>query len=151
MKKQPLKFSEYPFVVPNAKKLSKKMEKFVNDLKECQTASEASKVINRINSYTEDLETEACVIYVLYTCNTDNEQYKKAQETMDELSPLMGKYGTDISKILVNASYRPELEKKYGSFLFKKYEASLKTFDEKIVWVTLCKYIWQCGWNTQIL
>ena len=133
MKKQPIKFSEYPLIVPNAKKLSKKMEKFVNDLKECKNAVEASKVINRINAYTEELETEACVIYVLYTCNTENEQYKKAQETMDELSPLMGKYGTDISKILVSASYRPELEKKYGSFLFKKYEASLKTFDEKIM------------------
>ena len=133
MKKQPIKFSEYPLIVPNAKKLSKKMEKFVNDLKECKNAVEASKVINKINAYTEELETEACVIYVLYTCNTENEQYKKAQETMDELSPLMGKYGTDISKILVSASYRPELEKKYGSFLFKKYEASLKTFDEKIM------------------
>ena len=133
MKKQPIKFSEYPLIVPNAKKLSKKMEKFVDDLKECKNAVEASKVINKINAYTEELETEACVIYVLYTCNTENEQYKKAQETMDELSPLMGKYGTDISKILVSASYRPELEKKYGSFLFKKYEASLKTFDEKIM------------------
>ena len=133
MKKQPLKFSEYLFVVPSAKKLSKKMEKFVADLKACNNANEASKVINKINAYSEELETECCVIYVLYTCNTENEEYKKAQETVDELSPLIGKYGTDISKILVNAPYRADLEKKYGSFLFKKYEASLKTFDEKIM------------------
>ena len=58
MKKQPIKFSEYPLVVPNAKKLSKKMEKFVADLKACNNANEASKVINRINAYYEDLETE---------------------------------------------------------------------------------------------
>ena len=133
MKKQPIKFSEYPLIVPNAKRLSKKMDKLISDLKACQTANEAFKVINKINSYFEDLETETSVIYVLYTCDTTNEQYKKAQETVDELSPLFGKYSTDVQKILVNASYRPELEKKYGSYLFQKYEAGLKTFDEKIM------------------
>ena len=133
MKKQPIKFSEYPLVVPNAKRMSKKMDKLISDLKACQNANEAFKVINKINSYFEELETETSVIYVLYTCNTTNEEYKKAQDTVDELSPLFGKYATDVQKLLVNASYRPELEKKYGSYLFKKYEAGLKTFDEKIM------------------
>ena len=133
MKKQPIKFSEYPLVVPNAKRMSKKMDKLIADLKACQTANEAFKVINKINAYFEELETETSVIYVLYTCNTTNEEYKKAQDTVDELSPLFGKYSTDVQKILVNASYRPELEKKYGSYLFQKYEAGLKTFDEKIM------------------
>ena len=133
MKKQPIKFSEYPLVVPSAKRMSKKLDKLVSDLKACQNANEAFKVINKINAFFEELETETSVIYVLYTCNTTNEDYKKAQETVDELSPLFGKYSTDVQKLLVNAPYRAELEKKYGSFLFKKYEASLKTFDEAIM------------------
>ena len=133
MSKQPIKFSEYPLVVPNAKKMIKKMEGFIAQLNACDNANDASKVINKINAYYEGLETDISVIYVLYSCNTANEQYKKAQETVDELSPLFGKYATEVSKILVNAPYRPDLEKKYGSFLFQKYEASLKTFDEKII------------------
>ena len=133
MKKQPIKFSEYPLVVPTAKKLSKKFDRLVSDLKACTNAQEAFKVIKRINSAFEDIETEGSVIYVLYSCNTENEEYKKAQEAIDELSPLFGKYSSDIEKILVNASYRPELEKRFGSYLFKKYDASLKTFDEKIM------------------
>ena len=133
MSKQPIKFSEYPLIVPNAKKMSKKMDALIAKLKECDNANDAAKVINKINAYFEEIDTEASVIYVLYSCNTTNEEYKKAQDTVDELSPLFGKYSTDVEKILVNASYRPDLEKKYGSFLFKKYEASLKTFDEKIM------------------
>lgn len=43
----------------------------------------------------------------------------------------------------------PKLQVKKGTWL--QILCTLKTFDEKIVWVTLCKYIWQCGWNTQIL
>ena len=133
MSQQPMKFSEYPFNVPNEKKLIKKMEQFVAEFKACSNAADAVKLINKLNKLNEVIETEACIIYVLYTCYTDNEKYKQAQEKMDELSPLLSKYGTEISKILVNAPYRPELEKKYGSFLFKKYEASLKAFDEKII------------------
>ena len=133
MKKQPIKFSEYPFIVPNEKQLVKKMEKFVEELKACQNAPEALKVIKKINSFSETVETEACVIYVLYSCNTDNEKYKNAQDKIDELSPVLAKYSTELSKILVAAPYRPELEKKLGTFLFKKYENSLKTFDEKVM------------------
>ena len=133
MKKQPIKFSEYKLVVPNEKQMVKKFEKLVADLKACSNAGEAVKVINRINSYFEDLDTQMSIIYVLYSCNTTNEEYKKAQDKVDELSPLYGKYSTDIMKVLTSAPYRPELEKKFGSFLFKKYDASLKTFDEKIM------------------
>ena len=133
MKKQPIKFSECPLIVPNEKQIVKKFEKFISDFKACQNAQEAIKVINRYNSFSEELETQISVIYVLYTCNTLNEDYKKAQDKVDELSPLFGKYSTDITKILTSAPYRPELEKKFGSFLFKKFDASLKSFDEKIM------------------
>ena len=133
MSKQPMKFSNYPFIVPNEKQFVKKMEKFVEQLKACDNAKDAAKIINRINAYSEEINTEGCIIYVLYTCYTDNEQYKAAQDKIDELSPIFSKYGTEISKILVNAPYRPELEKKFGSFLFKKYENSLKVFDEKVM------------------
>ena len=133
MSKQPMKFSDYPFIVPNEKQFIKKMEGFIEQLKACNDANEAHKVIKKINSYSEIVETEASIIYVLYSCYTDNEKYKAAQDKIDEMSPIMSKYGTEISKILVNAPYRKDLEKKLGSFLFKKYENSLKVFDEKIM------------------
>ena len=38
-----------------------------------------------------------------------------------------------FSKILAKASYRPELEKKLGSYYFQMIDASLKSFDEKII------------------
>ena len=133
MKKQPIKFSEYPLVVPNAKRFVKKMEKLINDFKACASASEAAKIINKVNAFFEEIETETSVIYVLYTCNTTNEKYKKAEDVVDELSPLFSKYTTEFEKLVVNSSFRPELEKKFGTYLFQKYEASLKTFNEAIM------------------
>ena len=133
MAKQSLKFSEFPLVMPNEKRLSNKMTQFIEELKACQTADEAEKVVKRLRKYEEKLETEFTTITVLYSLDTTNATYKKAQDKLDELSPLLAKYSSDIKHILTSASYRPDLEKKWGSFLFKKYDLSLKTFDEKIM------------------
>ena len=89
MSKQPLKFSEYPFVVPNEKQFVKKMEGFIAELKACDNAQDALKIIKKIDNYGEIINTQGCIIYVMYTCHTDNEKYKAAQDKIDEMSPLM--------------------------------------------------------------
>ncbi|NLZ15350.1 MAG: M3 family oligoendopeptidase [Erysipelotrichaceae bacterium] len=133
MSKQAIKFSQYPFEVPNEKKVVARLEKFVAELTAAKTAKEAEAVIKKINKYSEMLDTQISVIYVKYSCDTRNEEYKNAQDRVDEFTPVLSKYYNQIIKILTSAPYRPELEKKFGTFLFKKYDASLKTFDEKII------------------
>ena len=133
MSKQAIKFSQYPFEVPNEKKVVARLEKFVAELTAAKTAKEAEAVIKKINKYSEMLDTQISVIYVKYSCDTRNEEYKNAQDRVDEFTPVLSKYSNQIIKILTSAPYRPELEKKFGTFLFKKYDASLKTFDEKII------------------
>ena len=133
MKRNAIKFSDYKLVVPNVKKFAAKMEEFIKELNACKNADEAAKVIKKLNKYNSKIETQASIIYVLYSCDTTNKKYAKAQNYLDEVSPTFAKYGQDVTKLLANAPYRPELEKKFGSFLFKKYDISLKTFDEKIM------------------
>ena len=133
MKETAIKFSDYQLVTPNMKKFAAKMEKFIAELKGCKSADEATKVIKRLNKYTSDIETDIGVIYVLYSCDTTNEKYAKAQEYIDEVSPIFSKYGQAVHKVLVEAPYRQDLEKKLGAFLLKKYDIALKTFDEKIM------------------
>ena len=133
MKRNAIKFSDYKLVVPNVKKFAAKMEEFIKELNACKNADEAAKVIKKLNKYNSKIETQASIIYVLYSCDTTNKKYAKAQNYLDEVSPTFAKYGQDVTKLLANAPYRADLEKKFGSFLFKKYDISLKTFDEKIM------------------
>lgn len=133
MKRDAIKFSEYPFVKPNIKKYEKKMTQFIEEFKAAKSADETAKILKKLQKYSSEIGTQTSVIYVLYSCDTQNEKYAKAQEYLDEVSPIFAKYDTDITKILVNSPYRAELEKKFGSFLFKKMDLSLKTFDEKIM------------------
>ena len=133
MKDINIKFEDYPFKVPSIKKVSAKMAKFIEELRACQTASEANKVMKRLNKYMEEVGTEMNLIYVLYSIDTRKPEYVKAIGVVDEIGPVISNYGTEFTKILVNAPYRKDLEKQYGSYLFTMYENQLKIFDEKVL------------------
>ena len=108
MKKEPIKFSDYKLVIPNMRKFIKKMEQFVNELKACNNAEEATKIIKKLNKFNSEIETQVSVIYVLYSCDTTNPEYAKAQEYLDEVSPTFSKYGQAVLKVLAAAPYRQE-------------------------------------------
>ena len=133
MKDINIKFEDYPFKVPNIKKVSKKLDAFLQEIKDCKTALEADKFMKHFGKYMEEISTEMNLIYVLYSIDTRNPDYVKAIGVVDEIGPIISNYATEISKVLVHAPYRPELEKKYGEYLFIMYENSLKTFNEKVI------------------
>lgn len=133
MKAPDLKFSEYPFIVPTEKRLTNKLDSFFKELKECGSARTAGLVIKHRNKFMADLNTQMSVISVKYSLDTKNPVYKKAQEKIDELSPLISNYSNQFIKILTKAPYRKDLERIYGKYLFKMYDDSLKSFDEKII------------------
>jgi len=134
MKKVPdLKFSQYPFIVPTEKRMANKLESLLQELKECGSARTAALAVKHWNKYMAELGTQASVISVLYSLDTRNKAYKKAQEKLDELTPTISNYENKYRKILVKAKYRKDLEAIYGKYLFELYDASLKAFDESIV------------------
>ncbi len=133
MKKPDLKFEEYPLHIPNEKKIAKKSKELIDELAACKDAKSAIKVINKWNKYSEQISTDFTVISVRYSLNTQDSVYKSAQDKCDEISPILSNYSNQFSKILVAFPFRKELEAHYGEYLFKMYEASLKSFDEKII------------------
>ena len=133
MKEPDLKFSEYPFIVPTEKRMRNKLEGLIKELKECGSARTAALVIKHFNKYMDELSTQASIIGVKYACDTTRPANKKAQERLDELSPIISNYYTEFVKVLAKAKYRKDLEEQYGKYLFKKFDMQLKSFDEKIV------------------
>ena len=133
MKTEDLKFSEYPFIVPTEKRMCNKLESLVKDLKECGSARTALLAIKHFNKYLDELYTQASIIYVKYACDTTKLANKKAQERLDELSPIISNYYNQFIRILAKAKYRKELEAYFGKYYFKKIDKSIKAFDEKIV------------------
>ena len=128
-----MKFEDFPLNVPSEKRIVNKLESLIQELEECGSALTASIAIKHWNKYMMQLSTDQSVIYVRYSCDTKNPVYKRAQDRVDELSPIVSNYANKFSKILAKAKYRKDLEKKFGKYYFQMIDASLKSFDEKII------------------
>ena len=126
-------FEEFPLNVPSEKRIINKLDSLIQELEECGSAMTATLAIKHWNKYMTQLSTDMSVIMVRYTCDTKNPVYKRAQDRVDELSPIIANYANKFSKILTKAKYRKDLEKKFGKYYFQMMDASLKTFDEKII------------------
>ena len=133
MKETNLKFEDYPLHVPTEKRTINKVESLVKDLEECGSALTAKLAIKHWNKYMDELATDMSVITVRYTLDTRSPVYKRAQDKLDELQPVISNYANKYEKILLKAKYRKDLEKIYGKYLFTMYENSQKAFDEKII------------------
>ena len=133
MNKELLKFEEFPINVPNEKKIAKKLTSLIQELQTADSFNKTVAVIKKFEKYTSDLGTDMAVISIRYSLETNNEEIKKIQDKCDEISPIISSYAVQFEKLFLASPFRPELEKKFGSYLFKMAEASLKSFDEKII------------------
>ena len=126
-------FEEFPFSMPNEKKITAKLASLIDELEQCGSALTANIAIKHWNKYMMKLSTTQSLIYVRYSINTKDPVYRKAQQRVDELSPIVSGYSNRFYKILAKAPYRKDLEKKYGKYYFQMIDNSLKAFDEKII------------------
>lgn len=128
-----MKFSEYPFNIPNIEKVKKDLTKMITAFKNAKDGASASRTMNRISAYVDDVVTDAVIISVKFSQDTRNEEYVKAQEYVDHHFPYLTALLNEYNKLLVASPYRAELEKKWGGYLFKMIETQLKTFDPSII------------------
>lgn len=133
MKNKDIKFEEIPLKVPSYKAIEKKLTEITNELSEAKDFASGMKAIKKMNKYMEKLETQITVISIRYSLNTTDKKIAKAQDKIDEMSPLLSNLINRWNHILVKVPYRAEIEKKYTPYYFQMIENSLKSFDEKII------------------
>jgi len=73
-----LKFSEYPFRVPNEKKIIAKCEELVNEIVSSKDAETCAKAMKKMNKFSEKINTMGSLIYVKYSLETDNKKIQKS-------------------------------------------------------------------------
>ena len=127
------KFSEMKFKKPNLKKLEESVREIIEEFKNADSfkaQNDAYKKFNKLNSH---LETNMTIASIRFTLDSENPVNIKNQEFLDESSPLISSFMMEFLKEFVKAKYRKELEEEWGTFVFKKAEIALETFDEKII------------------
>jgi len=133
MKKDLAKFEEWPYKVPSIKGSIKKINALHEQFNKAQTPEEAFAIFKKMSRLGDKISDQSTHVSVLYSLDTTNKLYEKGMNILNEGGPLVSAASIAFTKDVVVSKFRPYLEKKLGSFLFKMYEYQLKSFDEKII------------------
>ncbi len=128
-----VKFEDMKYSRPSLKKMTAKFEKIYDEFINAQNFEQQNNALKKYFKWSDQINSDATIISILYSIDTTNEKYQKDQDLIDEISPYVASLDNKFSKALLNAKFREDLEKKWGNYLFKMLEISLKCFDEKII------------------
>jgi hypothetical protein len=84
------------------------------------------------NEFREEFERRVAFADLRFNQDTVNEEFKKAREYRDEIAPKFTDLEVTFKRGLLQATYRVELEKKFGMQAFALWEADVMAFDPAI-------------------
>ena len=128
-----LKFSEYPYQPIDIEKISKDLSTYISEFKNAKNAKKQIEIIQKINDYRSEVETNMSIANVRFTINTADKYYLEQKNIIDEVSPNYTAIINQFYKELLNSPYKKALEKEYGKLIFNMAEVALKSFDESII------------------
>ena len=105
------------------------LEKFDN----ADSFSEQNQFMQEINKLRNKFDSMESICYIRHSIDTRDEFYEKENDFFDENKPKFQELISKFYRLLVDSKFRPELEAKWGSLLFKVVELSLKTFNPEII------------------
>ena len=126
-------FEDWPFVVPNIDKACKKVGEITAFLKEAKTGPEALLAYKKMAKLGKVINDDITHCQVLFSLDTTNEQYKKANDYLDEKLPYLNAASLEFTKAMLETPHKAYLETKLGTFIFKMYDYQVKSFDECII------------------
>lgn len=130
-----MKFEDMKLHVPNEKKVEKKLKELTEQMKNSKTKEEAINVTKKFFRYTDEIDSDVTIISIRNSIDTTNETYKKANDKVNFVMPIISGYKVEFEKALFASPFKEDLKTKFGEFLFKQIEAEFKCFDEKITGV----------------
>jgi M3 family oligoendopeptidase len=128
-----LKYQDFPLNIPNFPKLEKKFNGLLEQFEKAGSALEQKKLMTKIGKFFDEVSTDFTIITTRHSIDTRDETYKKANDVVDQVGPMIQGLGNRYSKAVLASKFRKELETLVGPFLFKKLDLSSKTFDPKIL------------------
>ena len=128
-----MKFSEMPYVRPEAETVKARLQEFTERLKNAQSYGEAQAVFLEKEEEEKTVSTMSTLAYIRHSIDTRDEFYDKEIEFWDGFGPEVEEFEQAWLDALLVSPYRMGFEKEYGSLLFLNAEIDRKTFSPEII------------------
>lgn len=127
------KFSQMKYERADIAGISKKYSEITQAVKEAKGFDETLAALAEHEKICSRYSTMGTLAYIRHTIDTRNEFYSAEQDFYDENDPLFEELVQAFTKELFESRFRPQLEERFGSLIFKNIEISLKTFKPEII------------------
>ena len=127
------RFSEIPYQRPDMEALKAAVEEATRKVRKAGSATEVRDAYFAVQDREKDVDTMYTVCHIRNTIDTADAFYdseiKWLREAFAQTIPQFNAW----QKALAESPFRGELEKEFGSQLFRKIDAELMTSDERII------------------
>lgn len=127
------KFSDLKVTKPDIDQISKDILDFVKRLDNASSSAEAIKVVYDNFKYNDDISSNIEIISIRNSINVKDKYYEELMDFLDEKLPLLSEQNNMFDLAMLKSKFRPELEKEFGSLLFKQIENSVRIFSPEII------------------
>lgn len=128
-----MKFHEYPYERPDLKQIEARFNELLEQFKAASSFEEQDRLMKAVNKLRSETDTMIQIAQVRHTIDTTDSFYKKEQDVLDEMEPIIKSLVTQYYDALVHSKFRSELEQKWGKQLFSLAEFSLKSFSQEVI------------------
>lgn len=128
-----MKFSQLPIVVTKLEDIQNKFNTLIDSFENAKTAKEAISIYQEISRQSDDISTDFTVISIRFSQDTRNKEASEANDYLDEIGPYISQLFDRFNRLILASKFRPELEAKFGKYLFEMLETSIRCFHPSIM------------------
>ncbi|WP_248509295.1 M3 family oligoendopeptidase [Sporosarcina sp. NCCP-2222] len=128
-----LKFEDYQYTRPDMAEIKEQFHDLLEQFRAADSYDKQNEVIEKINAIGSDFSTQANLVYIRASIDTNDEYYQKERDYFDEINPEFQELGTAFYKELVATPFRKELEEKWGPQLFALADNAIKSFSSEVL------------------
>ncbi len=128
-----MKFSEMPYTRPDLEEIKKESAAVLERITSAASAQEQIDAYLAYEEKSKEINTLCSLAYVRHTIDTKDEFYDKENDYIDEISPALQEMGQKIDLAMLHSPFRPQLEERFGSLLFKNMEISVRCMKPEIM------------------
>lgn len=129
----PQTFKGYPYTRPDIETFARDFKEVIARFESAQTIEEQIAANRDYNTCYSAFATQVVLVNIRHSIDTTDAFYKSEKAFMDDNVPLIQEMEAAYHRVLISSKFRPELEKLWGTQLFKLADASSRVFAPEII------------------
>ena len=128
-----MKVRDIPYQRYEVERAQKAFDIAIEQINNAKSAEDVLKARKALLDEMEELSTQSSLSYMRWSCDTKNDFYKGEKEYYEQNMPLLTGVQIAYTQAMMNTPFRSEVEKVLPAPVYKNFEVTLKSLDERIV------------------